>query len=44
MIQFDVNGRLKKYVSHMKIILQNFLATYDNKPNVAWWNTIMTTP
>ena len=28
----------------MKIILKNFLDTFDEKPNVKWWNTIMTTP
>lgn len=44
LIQFDVDGDIKRYVAHMKIILQNFLDTFDNKPNVEWWNTIMTTP
>lgn len=43
LIQYDVDGDIKKYISHMRIILQNFLDTYDNNPNVEWWNTIMTT-
>lgn len=44
MIQFDVDGKLKKYIKHMKTILKKFLETFDGKPDVAWWNTIMTTP
>lgn len=43
MIKFDVDGKLKKYIQHMKIILQQFLNTYNGKPDVMWWNTIMTT-
>lgn len=34
MIQFDVDGDIKKYVSHMKIILSKFLDTFDEKPDV----------
>lgn len=39
--QFDVDGQLKKYITHMKVILQNFLLTFDEKPDVEWWNLIM---
>ena len=28
----------------MSTILDNFLLTFDEKPDVKWWNTIMTTP
>ena len=42
-LQFDVDGKLKEYVKHMSIILDNFLLTFDGKPDVKWWNTIMTT-
>ena len=41
MVQFDVDGELKKYIQHMKVILQNFLLTFDEKPNIQWWNTVM---
>ncbi len=41
LIQFDVDGELKKYIEHMKVILENFLLTFDEKPNINWWNTIM---
>lgn len=34
MVQFDVDGELKKYIQHMKVILQNFLLTFDEKPNI----------
>lgn len=40
---YDVDGALKKYIDHMKIILINLLDTYDEKPNVKWWNSMMTT-
>lgn len=40
---FDVDGKLKKYISHMEVILKNFLLTFDKKPNVHWWNTVMKT-
>lgn len=39
--QFDVDGALLKYISHMKIILENFVMTWDEKPDVKWWNLIM---
>ena len=41
MVQFDVDGELKKYVDHMKVILNNFLLTFDEKPDIEWWNTVM---
>ena len=40
----DVDGKLKEYIKYMSIILDNFLLTFDGKPDVKWWNTIMTTP
>ena len=43
MTQYDVDGELKQYISHIKIILQNFLSTYDEQPDVKWWNSIMQT-
>ena len=43
MVQFDVDGELKKYIEHMNVIIKNFIDTFDGNPNVAWWNTIMTT-
>jgi hypothetical protein len=29
LVQFDVDGQLKKYIKHIKIILTNFLLTFD---------------
>ncbi len=43
MEQFDVNGQLKEYISHMKNILTNFLNTFDGHPDTEWWNTVMKT-
>lgn len=40
-MQFDVDGNLKKYIQHMNVIITNFIATFDGKPDVAWWNTVM---
>ena len=25
----------------MNVIIINFIATFDEKPDVAWWNTVM---
>ena len=44
MEKLDVNGKLKEYIHHMEIILNNFLLTFDGKPNVEWWNTSMRNP
>ena len=44
MIKYDVDGALKNYIQHMKIILKNLLLTYDNTPDIVWWNSIMTKP
>lgn len=41
--KYDVNGELKKYVDQVKIILEQFLSTYDGKVDVDWWNRIITT-
>ena len=41
MLQFDVDGELKKYVEYMRVILENFVRTFDGEPDVEWWNTVM---
>ena len=41
--KYDVDGGLKKYITHVEVILQNFLKTFDGNPDVGWWNNIMTT-
>ena len=41
--KYDVDGRLKEYVKHVDIIVGNFVDTFDGKPDVNWWNVIMTT-
>jgi hypothetical protein len=38
-----VDGKLKKYITHVLAILDNFIKTFDEKPNLQWWNTIMST-
>lgn len=40
--KFDVDGELKKYVEKVGVILGKFLDTFDEKPDLGWWNTIMT--
>ena len=37
-----MDGVLKKYVTHVEEIIRNFIDTFDEKPDVKWWNTIMT--
>lgn len=41
--KYDVDGKLIFYLDKIEIILREFLNTFDNKPNVDFWNTIMTT-
>ena len=42
--QYDVDSELKKYISHVKVILNNFVKTFDGEPDVNWWNRIMKSP
>lgn len=44
LIQYDVNGVLKEYIEHMRVILMNFVKTFDGEPDVEFWNTIMKEP
>jgi hypothetical protein len=39
--KYDVGGVLIKYVEHMKIILNEFINTYDGNVNSTFWNKIM---
>ncbi len=41
--KYDVDGKLCKYLDSMQDILIEFLNTWDNRPNVAFWNRIMAT-
>ena len=41
--KYDVDGRLKKYVEDMDVILRKFIDTYDGNPDQAWWNRIIGT-
>jgi hypothetical protein len=41
--QYDVDGRLDKYLKHVLVILNQFLDTYDNKVDVGFWNRILAT-
>jgi hypothetical protein len=40
--KYDVDGKLINYLKHIEIILKEFLNTFDGKPNVKFWNKIMT--
>ena len=40
--RYDVDGALKKYIGHVEVILKNFINTFDEKPDLKFWNTIMT--
>ncbi len=41
--KYDLDGKLKKYLDSVCVILTEFLNTWDGKPNVAFWNKIMAT-
>lgn len=42
--KFDVDGKLKKYIQHNRVILGKLLDTFDEKPDLEWWNTVMQSP
>lgn len=42
--QYDCDGVLKTYIEHMRVILVNFVKTWDEQPNIEFWNTIMKKP
>ena len=42
LVKYDIDGELKKYVENVDVILSNFIDTFDEKPDLKWWNTIMT--
>jgi hypothetical protein len=39
--KYDVDGKLLEYLGKIQDILQEFLNTWDNKPNIDFWNKIM---
>lgn len=41
--KYDVDGKLSRYLDKIQDILIEFLNTWDNKPNIKFWNQIMTT-
>lgn len=42
--KYDVDGKLKEYINHVLVILENFLQTFDGKPDLDWWNLVMKSP
>lgn len=44
LLEYDVDGVLKEYVEHMRVILENFVKTWDGQPDLEFWNTIMKKP
>ena len=38
--QFDVDGNLKKYVSRLLPVLEQFVETYKGNANIEFWNNI----
>ena len=41
--QYDIDGRLDKYVKNMSVVISKFIDTFDGNPDKNWWNTIITT-
>ena len=41
LVQYDVNGGLKKYVKSVTTILAKFIETYQGNVDVKFWNKIM---
>jgi len=39
--EYDVNGKLKKYIQHVKYILEKFVETYEGTVDLDWWNKIL---
>lgn len=38
--QFDVDGKLKKYVDRLMPVLGQFTSTYKGNPHIEFWNNI----
>jgi hypothetical protein len=41
--KYDVDGKLSNYLNKIQDILDEFLNTWDNRPNIGFWNRIMAT-
>jgi hypothetical protein len=41
--KYDVDGKLVNYIDNLIVILNEFVKTWDNKPDINFWNRIMTT-
>lgn len=41
LIKFDVNGKLKNYITKVTVILEQFVETFEGKPNVTFWNKVV---
>ena len=39
-----MDGKLNKYIEHVRVIFSNLVDTWDEKPNVEWWGRIMKSP
>lgn len=39
--KYDQDGELNKYIQEVGKILDEFLKTFDGKPNKDWWNLMM---
>lgn len=37
------DGKIQEYIKRVEIILDNFIQTYDGKPDINFWNTIAST-
>lgn len=38
--EFDINGKMKRYVSKVSTILSQFIDTYEGKVDLDFWNSI----
>ena len=39
-----MDGKLNKYIEHVRVIFFNLVDTWDEKPDVEWWGRIMKSP
>jgi len=41
LVEFDLDGLLKRYVKNVSIILEQFIDTYQGKVDLSFWNKIV---
>jgi hypothetical protein len=41
LVEFDLDGKLKRYVKNILIILEQFIDSYEGKVDLDFWNRIV---